>query len=454
MKIQLNARLSKDLRSAVNDSQNFSLRKTAEFHCPSDKKGDKSEKRAYNCICAAMDRIDDLIEYLNNLDIEPTKDGVFNLCNFLNYGQTLIDCITIVGQVYGVKYESKNDLSTFHQKGLNGKGNDEKYFKYLRALCSVHPLGTTAYSEFQGKEPEWCPYINFAGTAAFGLLSLQIADSKNVDFIAVVYRNDSEISKYVPIKIKELFLYVKKRYLFIKTIIKGIEDYNKCRIAELKQKHILTPEECKTYREYLSNLENEVFIRYGEGEYNVREWIAVFDTHFADKDIEEWLNQYKEEMKIGIMKVHKKLQDMEIDDRYADYEVLSYNCSDKLKGYHYQREKMSYLYPSGQLENMDEVDYSFINEKPELNIEKLSVVLNELDLLIKNNEPFEELSSFCRFIDGKYRTTSSEWARMQLKIMEPVLGKYIEFDYFLNDWQLYLEYQLSEWLLSKSEEIH
>ena len=87
-------------------------------------------------------------------------------------------------------------------------------------------------------------------------------------------------------------------------------------------------------------------------------------------------------MKIGIMKVHKKLQDMEIDDRYADYEVLSYNCSDKLKGYHYQREKMSYLYPSGQLENMD------------------------------------------------------------------------EFDYFLNDWQLYLEYQLSEWLLSKSEEIH
>ena len=222
MKIQLNARLSKDLRSAVNDSQNFSLRKTAEFHCPSDKKGDKSEKRAYNCICAAMDRIDDLVEYLNNLDIEPTKDGVFNLCNFLNYGQTLIDCITIVGQVYGVKYESKNDLSTFHQKGLNGKGNDEKYFKYLRALCSVHPLGTTAYSEFQGKEPEWCPYINFAGTAAFGLLSLQIADSKNVDFIAVVYRNDSEISKYVPIKIKELFLYVKKRYLFIKTIIKGI----------------------------------------------------------------------------------------------------------------------------------------------------------------------------------------------------------------------------------------
>ena len=159
-------------------------------------------------------------------------------------------------------------------------------------------------------------------------------------------------------------------------------------------------------------------------------------------------------MKIGIMKVHKKLQDMEIDDRYADYEVLSYNCSDKLKGYHYQREKMSYLYPSGQLENMDEVDYSFINEKPELNIEKLSAVLNELDRLIKDNEPFEELSSFCRFIDGKYRTTSSEWARMQLKIMEPVLGKYIEFDYFLNDWQLYLEYQLSEWLLSKSEEIH
>lgn len=32
----------------------------------------------------------------------------------------------------------------------------------------------------------------------------------------------------------------------------------------MKQKHILTPEECKTYREYLSNLEKEVFVRYGE----------------------------------------------------------------------------------------------------------------------------------------------------------------------------------------------
>lgn len=62
------------------------------------------------------------------------------------------------------------------------------------------------------------------------------------------------------------------------------------------------------------------------------ETIAVFDTHFADKDIEEWLNQYKKEMKIGIMKVHKKLQDGMFkrhgDDRDGGMSLLDENSQD------------------------------------------------------------------------------------------------------------------------------
>lgn len=138
MKIQLDLQLNKRLREKINEINNFSVDKTSDFQFPSDKKGVKREGNAFNCICVALDRIDDLVEHCNNLELTQTKEGTFALCDLFNYGQTLIDCITIIGNVYGIKYDSTNDLSSFHQNGANGKGNDEKYFKYLRSLmfCS------------------------------------------------------------------------------------------------------------------------------------------------------------------------------------------------------------------------------------------------------------------------------------------------------------------------------
>ena len=136
MKIQLNIQLSKNLREKINEINNFSFNKTANFQFPSDKKGSTREENAFNCICAALDRIDDLVDHINSLDLTQTTEGTFALCDFLNYGQTLIDCIAIIGKVYGVKYEIQSDCSCFHQRGNNEKGNDEKYFKYLRRrLC-------------------------------------------------------------------------------------------------------------------------------------------------------------------------------------------------------------------------------------------------------------------------------------------------------------------------------
>ena len=226
MKIQLNIQLSKNLREKINEINNFSFNKTANFQFPSDKKGSTREGNAFNCICAALDRIDDLVDHINSLDLTQTTEGTFALCDFLNYGQTLIDCIAIIGKVYGVKYEFQNDCSCFHQRGDNEKGNDEKYFKYLRSLCAVHPLATYAHSEYQGNQPEWCPYINIASSAACQMLTIGAKELRGADYIARVYRNDMEFSKYIPIKVKQLFKYLQKRYAFIDNIIQAIEDYN------------------------------------------------------------------------------------------------------------------------------------------------------------------------------------------------------------------------------------
>ena len=128
MKIQLDIQLNKKLRDKINEINNFSYGKTAKFQFPADNKGSKREENAFNCICAALDRINDLVEHCNTLDLIQTVEGTFALCDLFNYGQTLIDCISMIGNIYGVKYDSKNDFSSFHKKGSNGEGSDEKYF--------------------------------------------------------------------------------------------------------------------------------------------------------------------------------------------------------------------------------------------------------------------------------------------------------------------------------------
>lgn len=69
MKIKLDIQLNRKLRDKVNEINNFSVDKTAKFQFPSDKRGNKQESNAFNCICAALDRIDDLVEHCNALDL-------------------------------------------------------------------------------------------------------------------------------------------------------------------------------------------------------------------------------------------------------------------------------------------------------------------------------------------------------------------------------------------------
>ncbi len=111
MKIKLDLQLNKELRDKINDINHFSVDKTAKFQFPSNKKGDKQESNAFNCICAALDRIDDLVEHCNTLDLTQSKEGIFALCDLFNYGQTLIDCITRIGEVYAIEDRETEDFS-------------------------------------------------------------------------------------------------------------------------------------------------------------------------------------------------------------------------------------------------------------------------------------------------------------------------------------------------------
>ena len=230
MKLTLNPELNRRLREKINEWNNFTCEKKANFKSP-EKRGKFIETQAYNCICACLDRIDELVEHCNALELK----SLFGLYDIFNYGQTLIDCISMISKIYNVPYEAENDISCFNQKGNDGSGNDEKYFKYLRSLCSVHPVETSQHKIYQGDEPEWCPYISGSGVVMRMLENIN-PELKDADYYAVVYRNDMEFNKYVPIRVSQIIQYLNKRYEHIEKIVQAIDRYNDAQIADLISK--------------------------------------------------------------------------------------------------------------------------------------------------------------------------------------------------------------------------
>ena len=452
MKINLDIQLNKRLRDKINEYGHFSFNKTSQFQIPSDKKGMQREENAFNCICAALDRIDDLVEHCNGLDLTQTKEGTFALCDLFNYGQTLIDCITIIGNIYGARYNSSNDISSFGQQGNSGSGNDEKYFKYLRSLCSVHPLATHAHSEYQGDQPEWCPYINTGNSTAGRLLCCQYETLGEIDFIVNVYRNDRTFSKYIPIYTKQLFHYINKRYNFINIIVRSVDEYNDSKIKQLKEKHILLPCEYASYDEYLRNLETEIDMRFGREEFQARKWRAIFKTHYEDEQNEKFLSMYQEELKNGIAKIHVQLQSMDCLAENWSCDAID-DCNNEIsKEYHYETEKLEYLFPSYAIENRANEDFSFIDDPSTIDRARLNEMLITIEVARKNGATHSDLKNVARQLDLCYSTNNSEWARIQLKIMEPAFSKCLTFDYYSNDWHLYLQTKMAEWLLRQTKE--
>ena len=164
------------------------------------------------------------------------------------------------------------------------------------------------------------------------------------------------------------------------------------------------------------------------------------------------LNEYKSEMIKGIERIHIALQNMSCLDNNFDSNPVQVYPLKELDDYCYEEEKIEYLFPSIEMEYADE-SYSetFFSEQNAFDSERMHNILNLFDDSIKNGLCHEELRNLGRFLDSNYHISNSEWARIQLKIMEPILGKFLPFDYFANDWHLYWQVQIAKWKLSKRQ---
>ena len=396
MELFLDIKLNRRLRDTLNEQHNFMFDKIAEFKVPG--KGNSEKKTgAFNCICSCLDRIDNLVEHCN--DIGKNIEDVFGLCDILNYGQTLIDCISMIAKIYGMQYDFKNDTSCFHKSGLDGKGNDEKYFKYIRSLCSVHPVETSYHPSYQGKEPEWCPWISKVSSQ----WDIQGGDNQratNADFVAIVYRNDSNTNKHVYIFLTQIFLYIEKRYGYIENIIQEVKRQNRKRICELINKRISLPDECKNYDNYLSELEIAMKERCGDSSsWQINKWRTILKSYFRDNTCNEILKLYKAELKKGIEKIHNSLQNMELD-YYFDFEAVTYKASYIPSEYNYSLSKLNYLEPNWEDENLD-IEGILSRDKYMGDYSRIQEML-EIVAYVQHQDIPPDVSIINKEIDSKY----------------------------------------------------
>ena len=194
-RFQFNTEYARSLRDAVNDRRKQSI---DNMHAEKQIKGPYC---AWDRTCAAMDRLEDTLDYLNDVELGKDKKSrsAFDFYDFINNAYIVIDCIKTIGRIFRVDNqlieEIENSTSIFKNE-LGDKSTDQKYFEYVRSLCSVHPLCTNHQKEFlNSSQFHCCPFVSWQGPTT-------LYHNKKVDLMAFIYPSDPHE------KIIQLGLYV------------------------------------------------------------------------------------------------------------------------------------------------------------------------------------------------------------------------------------------------------
>ena len=94
-KINIDTSVLERLRDKINEQQNISYNK------------EYGKYRAWDKICAIMDRLDDTVDYLNKLELNTGKynRSAFDFYDFMNNASVIIDCITQLAKIFDIQDE-------------------------------------------------------------------------------------------------------------------------------------------------------------------------------------------------------------------------------------------------------------------------------------------------------------------------------------------------------------
>ena len=394
--IKLDSNILKKLRDKVNEQNYISYSKNFKT-----KKNNK-EYRAWDKICAIMDRLDDTVLFLNGLKLNTGKykRSAFDFFEFMNNASVIVDCIQELANIFDVPDDKIRKTSNiFNKLGSDGKGTDKEYFEYLRSLCSVHPVETSRHNRYQNNDFECCPFVLWNNKKLYNDTS---------DIYAVVYTsNDNALNKRVLIYMEQIFEYVKTRLDFVNDIIDKIDEYQK----EVIRKFINTPikkeNEFSDYLDYLKNLNNEQKRRFGSDSfYPISETIKFFEVKLSNKDNQEKFNLYLNALRYSITFQHNSIQNMST----KGFENNGLICCDDI------------------LETTLFIELNKLNSNDD-----------ELDKYCYNLEKISYLS----YDSGD---DNRRWAYIQLEEMLPFLNRYVSFDGVSGDFECYALVQLALYL--------
>lgn len=372
-KIYLNDNVIRNFRNTINDYIDFSLLKKY-----------KNNDNAWNSICALMDRIEDIVIYLNEKELNTGKWNrcAFDFFEFIEQAGVLIECIDELYKIYDIKpsrtktifkHKEINEayLSKLKEENKIAKVGDLNYFEYIRSLSSVHPGKTDRHKEFQFANFEVSPYVVWNG----GIYALD--PRCNGEIILVTYNNETDqmlINK--SIYIKEIFNFIKYKYYSINYLTKYVKKYYLDEIKTLRDTPIRKRNDLKNNLEYLNNLVNESKKRCPNITDEIQEVIDIFNQQITR---EENINKY---------------------NKYCN--ALLYS----MKGIH------------RQLQNMD--------FKCESTIDNLLFKLLVGEIHLKNNAKMNYSYPLQKILDLKLESGDKEFALIQYKTLLPFFNKYIK----------------------------
>ena len=307
-KIYLNENVIKNFRKTINEYIDFSLIKKY-----------KNDDNAWNSICALMDRIDDIVIYLNQKELNTGKwkRCAFDFFEFIEQAGVLIECIDELYKIYDI--DNKKTKTIFKHKEINqeylsklkkenkkAKIGDWNYFKYLRALSTVHPGKTSNHKEFQGADFEVSPYVVWKG----GIYEL---DSRcNGEIVLATYNNETDqflINK--SIYIEEIFNFIKYKYYSLNYLTKNIKKYYVDNIKSLRNTPIIKRGKFKNDVDYLNNLVIESRIRCPNITDEIQEVIDILAQQITRKENIDKYNKYCNALLYSMKGVHRQLQNMD-----------------------------------------------------------------------------------------------------------------------------------------------
>lgn len=307
-KFHFNTQYAADLRDAVNDRQKQSIDNTHE------EKQTKGPYRAWNRTCAAMDRLEDTLYYLNTLELGKNKDtrSAFDFYDFINNAYIVIDCIKTIGKIFRVDdalIENIEKSTDVFGTRLSEKSTDQKYFEYIRALCSVHPLCTNHQKEFlNGNQFHCCPFVTWER-------SLTWYDGEDADLAAFIYPSSKGQTIFHGLYVSQFEKYLTKWIDFIPKIIEAKNTYTDKEYEKLRQEPVKNLSDFdNNVAQYLTYLKGEYCKRFDYGsDYLFDDYINFFTVELSDPYNNTALEKYKNAVIYSLGFLRNELQNMSFE---------------------------------------------------------------------------------------------------------------------------------------------